>query len=72
LQELESLASKITQQHPNEWLLQLEVYELAREHLGERGLASNWVRDLAQRLEPSQQANDDTRELLAEGLKLIH
>jgi phenylalanine-4-hydroxylase len=72
LQDLESLAAQVIQQHPKEWLLQLEVYELAREHLNERDFASNWMRDLAQRLEPSQQSSDDTRELLAEGLKLVH
>jgi phenylalanine-4-hydroxylase len=72
LQDLENLALNIQKRHPKEWLLQLEVYELAREHLASQDLTSSWVRDLSQRLEPSNQPTDDTRELVAEGLKLLH
>jgi phenylalanine-4-hydroxylase len=72
LQELEQLADTVGKQHAGEWLLQLEVYELAREHLDSQGLTSSWVRQLSQRLEPSKQTSDDTRELVAEGLKLLH
>lgn len=72
LQDLESLAHTVQKNHSKEWLLQLEVYELAREHLDAQGLASAWVRDLSQRLEPSNQSTEDTRELVSEGLKLLH
>jgi phenylalanine-4-hydroxylase len=72
MQELEQLADTVGKQHAGEWLLQLEVYELAREHLDSQGLTSGWVRQLSQRLEPSKQTSDDTRELVAEGLKLLH
>jgi phenylalanine-4-hydroxylase len=72
LQDLESLAHTVQKHHPKEWLLQLEVYELAREHLDAQGLASAWVRDLSQGLEPSNQSTEDTRELVSEGLKLLH
>jgi phenylalanine-4-hydroxylase len=72
LQNLESLALTAQKHHPQEWLLLLEVYELAREHLDARDLASRWVGDLSQSLKASQDATEDTRELVAEGLKLIH
>ncbi|MDQ3234654.1 MAG: hypothetical protein M3Q07_22850, partial [Pseudobdellovibrionaceae bacterium] len=72
LQELEALAVAVQRDHPKEWLLQLEVYELAREHLGSQGLSTRWARDLSQQLDPDNQPSDDLHELVAEGLKLLH
>jgi phenylalanine-4-hydroxylase len=71
IEKLEQLAISVQEHHPKEWLLQLEVYELARELLDARDQESGWVRSLKQRLEPSQQPTDDTRELVTEGLRIL-
>lgn len=72
LQSLESLAHTVQKQHKDEWLLKLEVYELAREQMPAKGLDAAWVKELAHDLEPRNQTSPDTRELVAEGLKLLH
>ena len=72
LEELEKLAAVVRNQHDREWLLQLEIYELAKENLDHGSLQSKWVKDLAHRLNPELQTTDESRELLFEGLKLLH
>ncbi len=70
-EKLEQLASTVQKRHPNEWLLQLEVYELARENLGPANEEALWVKSLRENLDPTKQKSADSRELVDEGLKLI-
>lgn len=67
-QHLEDLTKVVLAESPGEWLLLLEIYELAQEHLSPALKASPWVHSLRQALEKPA---PDRSELIEAGLRLL-
>lgn len=63
---MESIVDKVLKQHGGEWLLQLELFELAP-----RGAKSAWLRKIEENLHRLEKEQDETTsELIRKGLEL--
>jgi len=67
LAALESLASKVLEKHPNEWLILLELLEMSH------GTTSAWEPSVAKALERiARHSEEPQKELISKGLELLN
>ncbi len=69
---LKQLSAEVLRQSPDEWLLLLEIYELALSHLAPALQAESWLEDLRIALaKPKTPRSSDTNDLIDAGLRLL-
>ncbi len=71
-QKLEQAATVALQHTPHEWLLLLEMYELAKNKLALHPENYKFVKDLESHLHNVENSKDENAEHLSHGLSLIH
>lgn len=68
---LKHLSESVLKESPSEWLLQLEIFELAQEQLAPSFKAEPWYKQIKQALEQPSPGAGERSELIEAGLRLL-